>query len=161
MRIDPLHTITRLNLRSSAAFLLLGTGAIPKPRRWASRQPRPAPNGKIPLNFRAMHLIPVGATPGVVDATETPIRRGQGNEVHRPINFFPLRRLAPEAHSDERQGKRCIGISGSSRNLCLNLLLSLSCTRIRLSNTVASSPLETTSDILSPFPGCRINYHRS
>ena len=30
----------------SAAFLLLGTRAVPKPRRWASRQPRPAPKGK-------------------------------------------------------------------------------------------------------------------
>src|SRR5208283_5095062 len=30
----------------SAVFLSLGTCAVPKPRRWASRQPRPAPEGK-------------------------------------------------------------------------------------------------------------------
>jgi len=41
-----LTPLTRLDRNSSAAFAWLGTCAVPKPRRPASRQPRPAPKGR-------------------------------------------------------------------------------------------------------------------
>jgi len=39
--IDRPETFPRLDRKGSAAFAWLGTYAVPKPRRWASRQPKP------------------------------------------------------------------------------------------------------------------------
>ncbi len=44
--IDRPEKFTRLDWQRFGRFLSLGTCAVPKPRRWASRQPRPAPEVK-------------------------------------------------------------------------------------------------------------------